>query len=916
MGCRPSRCSPFSSRVGPAEEEKRARKWLKDNPEFVEDYLVEDGSPQRVRARFFRLRHKLLTHDAGNGNPSSDLKAHEDGGIALSGLPVMDPEMDLLKHVWTGICEPADGHRLLGALLTSMSKAVNATGFTLYCADIASKELRLVVSRRGNDPLKTPLTGTTGFGTSPPSSCAAPTTGNGNGSIGGNAVASKLDGADSVSFGHGVCGKVAEGGQTLRLGRGEMVGMGSSRRCVLCVPVWTSSRLRLKESASLNGLNGSASQSRLNFDAVGKDERGDGHDGQQRAEEDKVELLGVCEVYDKKNAECFSVEDESMLRNALEHCSILMRNLRALAEMRIHARNTALLLTTIRSMFEGGGVFDLNRLLRKIMNHARKLVHADRCSIFLVDEATSELYSRVFDVNSHMVDGVEQGEEEPDEAVDVMADELASAALGRGRHDSALTVTNASGPKSSTVSAPPLRPSLFSAPAEDCVRFPLSKGIAGHVATTGEVLNIVNAYADSRFNKQVDQQTGYKTNTILCMPIRNGSDIIGVAQMVNKVGGCFTATDERLFAAFAAFCGLAIHHAQLYEKLNKSEQMHKVALEVLSYHAVCHEHEWKGLCAQRIPKVDEVPLFLSFDLSPFDLMEDQKPLLVLRMFEELGAYDGKFRVDKETLCRFVLTVRKNYRRVPYHNWTHAFNVAHTMYLIIQHGRMRQVFTEIEIMGLFVACLCHDLDHRGTNNQFQINESTALACLYSTAVLEHHHFAHTVTILRQDGHDIFARLSKEQYSAMLGVLRHAILATDLASYPGNRKKLETAVEEDGFNKHSSEQVSLLRSLLMTACDISAVAKPWVQQESTARTIFEEFYAQGDAERASGRTPIAMMDRSKSCELPQMQIGFIDFICAPAFSLLARVIPATKPLCDNCLDNRGRWKERVDANCMAK
>lgn len=50
-------------------------------------------------------------------------------------------------------------------------------------------------------------------------------------------------------------------------------------------------------------------------------------------------------------------------------------------------------------------------------------------------------------------------------------------------------------------------------------RFPMNKGIAGYVATTGQVLNIENAYEDSRFNPEVDSKTGYTTRNILCMPI-------------------------------------------------------------------------------------------------------------------------------------------------------------------------------------------------------------------------------------------------------------------------------------------------------------------------------------------------------------------------------------------------------------
>ena len=70
--------------------------------------------------------------------------------------------------------------------------------------------------------------------------------------------------------------------------------------------------------------------------------------------------------------------------------------------------------------------------------------------------------------------------------------------------------------------------------------------------------------------------------------------------------------------------------------------------------------------------------------------------------------DSGFDVD--VLTRFVLTVQKNYRDVPYHNWTHAFTVAHSMYCVIKSSN--GVVSGLEAIALYVACLCHDLDHRG------------------------------------------------------------------------------------------------------------------------------------------------------------------------------------------------------------
>ena len=65
-------------------------------------------------------------------------------------------------------------------------------------------------------------------------------------------------------------------------------------------------------------------------------------------------------------------------------------------------------------------------------------------------------------------------------------------------------------------------------------------GIAGYVAETAETLNVADAYTDPRFNKAIDEQTGYVTKNILCMPICIRGQVIGVVQMVNKTLGSFT----------------------------------------------------------------------------------------------------------------------------------------------------------------------------------------------------------------------------------------------------------------------------------------------------------------------------------------------------------------------------------------
>ena len=99
------------------------------------------------------------------------------------------------------------------------------------------------------------------------------------------------------------------------------------------------------------------------------------------------------------------------------------------------------------------------------------------------------------------------------------------------------------------------------------LRFPADKGLAGHVATTGETINIKDAYNDERFNKEIDLQTGYRTKSILCMPIKNQKqEIVGAFQVLNKLNGYFTKEDEDILVAIGSSAGISLENAKLFEE--------------------------------------------------------------------------------------------------------------------------------------------------------------------------------------------------------------------------------------------------------------------------------------------------------------------------------------------------------------
>lgn len=117
------------------------------------------------------------------------------------------------------------------------------------------------------------------------------------------------------------------------------------------------------------------------------------------------------------------------------------------------------------------------------------------------------------------------------------------------------------------------------------------------------------------------------------------------------------------------------------------------------------------------------------------------------MFESLG-FLNSFRMDRSTVARFILLVRKGYRDMPYHNWMHAFSAAHFVFCVMKQLDLvgKSWISKLEGVALLVAGLCHDLDHRGTTNSFQTKSKNTLACLYSSegSVMERHHFAQVRT----------------------------------------------------------------------------------------------------------------------------------------------------------------------------
>ncbi len=179
-------------------------------------------------------------------------------------------------------------------------------------------------------------------------------------------------------------------------------------------------------------------------------------------------------------------------------------------------------------------------LIKQIVTMASKVMGADRASLFIMDNYKGELWSKV-------AEGLENRE----------------------------------------------------------IRVPLGQGVVGWVAQNDQFINIEDAYEDSRFNTEVDRKTGYRTKSILCGPVKDLQGvIIGVIQVINKIGRAFNKSDEDLFKAFSYQTAIAMENFSLYQKVMANHEKMAILFDITT--SVAMTLDLNDLIFQIIEKISQI----------------------------------------------------------------------------------------------------------------------------------------------------------------------------------------------------------------------------------------------------------------------------------------------------------------------
>jgi len=282
--------------------------------------------------------------------------------------------------------------------------------------------------------------------------------------------------------------------------------------------------------------------------------------------------------------------------------------------------------------------------------------------------------------------------------------------------------------------------------------------------------------------------------------------------------------------------------------------------------------------------------------------------------------DDDSSVDARKLHVFALSVSRGYLALPYHNVRHGVDVLQNVWRMGGLMPWSLAYNQHQQFSLMVAAVAHDIGHFGLTNVFLVDMRDELAVRYNDlSPLENMHCNKLFHILASDKTSILSHFPTEDFASCRKLMIDAILNTDPAQhgamvqdltalYSGKISNLQEAGtfgDELLTELFSTADVKTLGArCLLHAADLSNPSRPWNIARSWAENVLNEFFAQGDKEKELG-IPVGMLNDRAKVNMPNSQIGFIQFMVAPFVSAYTKVFTKWFDLNTMLANNVGEW-----------
>ena len=313
--------------------------------------------------------------------------------------------------------------------------------------------------------------------------------------------------------------------------------------------------------------------------------------------------------------------------------------------------------------------------------------------------------------------------------------------------------------------------------------------------------------------------------------------------------------------------------------------------------------------------------FNIFELKEIIGQDNVLPIMGKVILDSFGLYSDDI-ISTEKLDPFLVSISNQYHKTTlYHNSMHGADVTQSLCLYFLNSNAEEICQSLilDLLGILIAALGHDLGHPGLTNPFHINSSSELAITYNdVSCLENFHASTLFKTIRNPDTDIFEKLSVQDYKAIRKRMIGNILATDMVNHGKimtliksriaiNKAENKTKFELlSGNEKTKYEEQQSLFDFLIHAADLAHNTKLFNISLKWVELLSEEFWLQGDKEK-SMNLPVSFLCDRDNYNIPQSQVGFIKGFIIPTFDCLVDIFPSLKFTMNNAKTNLKKWEK---------
>ena len=313
--------------------------------------------------------------------------------------------------------------------------------------------------------------------------------------------------------------------------------------------------------------------------------------------------------------------------------------------------------------------------------------------------------------------------------------------------------------------------------------------------------------------------------------------------------------------------------------------------------------------------------FNIFELKEIIGQDNVLPIMGKVILDSFGLYSDEI-ISTEKLDPFLVSISNQYYKTTlYHNSMHGADVTQSLCLYFLNSNAEEICQSLvlDLLGILIAALGHDLGHPGLTNPFHINSSSELAITYNdVSCLENFHTSKLFRTIRNPQTDIFEKLTVQDYKTIRKRMIGNILSTDMANHGKimtliksriaiNKAENKTKFELlSGNEKTKFEEQQSLFDFLIHAADLAHNTKLFNISLKWVELLSEEFWLQGDKEK-SMNLPVSFLCDRDNYNIPNSQVGFIKGFIIPTFDCLVNIFPSLKYTMDNAKTNLKKWEK---------